>query len=83
MNKVDKNRPVSSIKHEDKRIAIPDSAHQGECDGGTGTTVTQLSYVITRLLTIRQIACLLIMCKKVLCYELFRRKFVYLQFINK
>ena len=30
MNKVDKNRPVSSIKHEDKRVAIPDSAHQGE-----------------------------------------------------
>ena len=30
MNKVDKNRPVSSIKHEDKRAAIPDSAHQGE-----------------------------------------------------
>jgi len=29
MNKVDKNRPVSSIKHEDKRVAIPDSAHQG------------------------------------------------------
>ncbi len=28
MNKVDKNRPVSSIKHEDKRAAIPDSAHQ-------------------------------------------------------
>ena len=26
----DKNRPVSSIKHEDKRVAIPDSAHQGE-----------------------------------------------------
>ena len=23
MNKVDKNRPVSSIKHEDKRAAIP------------------------------------------------------------
>ena len=30
MNKVDKNRPVSSIRHEDKRAAIPDSAHQGE-----------------------------------------------------
>ena len=30
MNKVDKNRPVSSIKHEDIRVAIPDSAHQGE-----------------------------------------------------
>ena len=30
MDKVDKNRPVSSIKHEDKRAAIPDSAHQGE-----------------------------------------------------
>lgn len=28
--KYDKNRPVSSIKHEDKRAAIPDSAHQGE-----------------------------------------------------
>ena len=26
----DKNRPVSSIKHGDKRVAIPDSAHQGE-----------------------------------------------------
>ena len=30
MNKVDKNRPVSSIKHDDKRVAIPDRAHQGE-----------------------------------------------------
>ena len=30
MNKVDKNRPVSSIKYDDKRAAIPDSAHQGE-----------------------------------------------------
>ena len=30
MNQVDKNRPVSSIKHDDKRVAIPDSAHQGE-----------------------------------------------------
>ena len=30
MNQVDKIRPVSSIKHEDKRAAIPDSAHQGE-----------------------------------------------------
>lgn len=28
--KYDKNRPVSSIKHDDKRAAIPDSAHQGE-----------------------------------------------------
>ena len=28
--KTDKNRPVSSIKHDDKRAAIPDSAHQGE-----------------------------------------------------
>ena len=28
MNKVDKNRPVSSIKHEDKRVAIPMS-HRG------------------------------------------------------
>ena len=26
----DKNRPVSSIKYDDKRAAIPDSAHQGE-----------------------------------------------------
>lgn len=26
----DKKRPVSSIKHDDKRAAIPDSAHQGE-----------------------------------------------------
>ena len=26
----DKNRPVSSIKHADKRASIPDSAHQGE-----------------------------------------------------
>ena len=25
MNKVDKNSPVSSIKHEDKRVAIPSS----------------------------------------------------------
>ena len=28
--KTDKNSPVSSIKHNDKRAAIPDSAHQGE-----------------------------------------------------
>lgn len=28
--KTDKNRPVSSIKHNDMRAAIPDSAHQGE-----------------------------------------------------
>lgn len=28
--KYDKNRPVSSIKHDDKRAAIPDSTHQGE-----------------------------------------------------
>lgn len=28
--KYDKTRPVTSIKHEDKRAAIPDSAHQGE-----------------------------------------------------
>ena len=27
---IDKNRPVSSFKHADKRVAIPDSAHQGE-----------------------------------------------------
>ena len=26
----DKNRPVSSIHHDEKRAAIPDSAHQGE-----------------------------------------------------
>ena len=30
MSKYDPTRPVSSIKHEDKRAAIPDSAHQGE-----------------------------------------------------
>ena len=30
MSKYDPTRPVSSIKHEDKRVAIPDSAHQGE-----------------------------------------------------
>ena len=29
MNK-DNLRPVSSIRHDDKRAAIPDSAHQGE-----------------------------------------------------
>jgi len=27
MNKVDKNKPVTSIRHDDKRAAIPDSAH--------------------------------------------------------
>ena len=27
---IDKNRPVSSIKHDDKRVVIPVSAHQGE-----------------------------------------------------
>ena len=30
MNKIDKTKPVSSIHHNDKRAAIPDSAHQGE-----------------------------------------------------
>ena len=30
MNKTDNVRPVSSIKYDDKRAAIPDSAHQGE-----------------------------------------------------
>ena len=30
MSKYDPTRPVSSIEHEDKRVAIPDSAHQGE-----------------------------------------------------
>lgn len=30
MSKYDPTRPVSSIKHNDKRAAIPDSAHQGE-----------------------------------------------------
>ena len=30
MSKYDPTSPVSSIKHEDKRAAIPDSAHQGE-----------------------------------------------------
>ena len=28
--KTDNNRSVSSIKHDDKRTAIPDSVHQGE-----------------------------------------------------
>ena len=28
--KTDNNRPVLSFKHEGKRVAIPDSAHQGE-----------------------------------------------------
>jgi hypothetical protein len=28
--KTDNNRPVLNFKHEDKRAAIPDSAHQGE-----------------------------------------------------
>ena len=27
---IDKNRPVTSFKHDEKRAAIPDSAHQGE-----------------------------------------------------
>lgn len=26
--KTDNNRPVSSIKHEDKRVAIPNSVHR-------------------------------------------------------
>lgn len=30
MNKTDNMRPVSSIKYDDKRAAIPGSAHQGE-----------------------------------------------------
>ena len=30
MSKYDPTRPVLSIKHDDKRVAIPDSAHQGE-----------------------------------------------------
>lgn len=27
--KTDKTRPVSSFKHDEKRAAIPDSAHRG------------------------------------------------------
>ena len=30
MNKTDNVRPVSGIKHDDKRAAIPDSAHQSK-----------------------------------------------------
>ena len=30
MSNTDKKRPVTSIKHADKRASIPDSAHQGE-----------------------------------------------------
>ncbi len=30
MNKIVNVRPVSNMKHGDKRAAIPDSAHQGE-----------------------------------------------------
>ncbi len=30
MSNTDKKRPVTSIKHADKRVSIPDSAHQGE-----------------------------------------------------
>ena len=29
MSTIDRTRPVGSIKHDDKRAAIPDSAHQG------------------------------------------------------
>lgn len=35
--KTDNNRPVSIFKHDDKRAAIPDSAHQGE--GQMATTI--------------------------------------------
>ena len=30
MSNTDKKRPVTSIHHDDKRVSIPDSAHQGE-----------------------------------------------------
>ena len=44
----DKNRPVSSIKHEDKRVAIPDSAHQGEEQMAISGMPEQSEYSIFR-----------------------------------
>ena len=44
----DKNRPVSSIKHDDKRAAIPDSAHQGEEEMAISGMPEQSEYDIFR-----------------------------------
>ena len=46
--KYDKNRPVSSIKHDDKRAAIPDSTHQGEEQNAISGQPTQSEYGIFR-----------------------------------
>jgi len=46
--KYDKNRPVSSIKHDDKRAAIPDSTHQGEEQNAISGQPTQSEYDIFR-----------------------------------
>ena len=48
MNIIDKNRPVSSIKHSDKRVTIPDSAHQGEEHMATSGMPEQSEYDILR-----------------------------------
>ena len=46
--KYDKNRPVSSIKHDDKRVAIPDSAHQGEEQPAIEGQPTESEYQVFR-----------------------------------
>lgn len=46
--KYDKNRPVSSIKHEEKRVSIPDSAHQGEEQSAIEGQPTESEYQIFR-----------------------------------
>ena len=46
--KFDKNRPVGSIKYDDKRASIPDNAHQGEEEGIVAEEPKQSEYNIFR-----------------------------------
>ena len=46
--KCDKNRPVGSIQHDDKRASIPDNAHQGEEEGIVADEPKQSEYNIFR-----------------------------------
>ena len=46
--KFDKNRPVGSIKYDDKRASIPDNAHQGEEEGIVSEEPKQSEYNIFR-----------------------------------
>ena len=46
--KTDHIRPVSSFHHDDKRVAIPDSEHQGEEQAVVGSVPTQSEYDVFR-----------------------------------